>query len=72
MGCWWFSRVTFLLSELVERQDFWNLCVVLLLEMVARATLVLGQLDFFMFCDWTFVALTVSSFLKIFRSLPQE
>lgn len=50
MGCWWFSRVTFLLSELVETQDFWNLCVVLLLEMVAQATLVLGQLDFFMFC----------------------
>lgn len=47
MGCWWFSRVTFLLPELVETQDFWNLRVMLLLEMVAEATLVLGQLDFY-------------------------
>lgn len=70
MGCWRFSRVT-VLSELVETQAFWNLCVMLSLEMVAQATLILGQLGF-LFCDRTFVIFILSCFLKIFRSFSQE
>lgn len=71
MGCWRFSRVTFLLCELVETQDFWDLCVMLSLEMAAQATLMLGQLGF-MFCDCTFVISIMSCFVKIFGSFPQE
>ena len=48
-----------------------NLCVMLSLEMVAQATLILGQLGF-LFCDRTFVIFILSCFLKIFRSFSQE
>jgi len=41
------------------------------LAMVAKATLILGQLGF-MFCGRTFVIFILSCFLKIFRSFPQE
>ena len=71
VGCWRFSRVTFLLCELVETQDFWDLCVMLSLEMAAQATLMLGQPGF-MFCDCTFVISIMSCSVKIFGSFPQE